>query len=84
MSTSATRTSRRESIRSFIQKEGETLEDVDDERGDQQKKKHVDDVIERVKNDQDLDTHEQRLLSCIVDAGKASIQAYCAAADLLK
>lgn len=32
----------------------------------------VDEVIERVKNESELDSHEQRLLSCIVDAGKPS------------
>ena len=32
----------------------------------------VDEVVERVKQDPELDQHEQRLLSCIVDSGMLS------------
>lgn len=32
-------------------------------------KDKFDEVVENVKSDPELDTHEQRLLSCIVDSG---------------
>ena len=43
---------------------GEEGADVNGKRG---KEDEVDEVIERVKQDTDLDEHEQRLLGCIVD-----------------
>ena len=39
-------------------------EEVDEPSQDQ-----TDQVVERIKNDEDLDPHEERLLPCIVDAG---------------
>ncbi|KAJ7470702.1 hypothetical protein FB451DRAFT_1352208 [Mycena latifolia] len=39
-------------------------EDEDEEVGEEE----VDEVVERVKNDPDLDAHEQRLLACIVNS----------------
>jgi len=39
------------------------------EEVDEQSQDQTDQVVERIKNDQDLDHHEQRLLSCIIDAG---------------
>jgi hypothetical protein len=49
----------------IVQKDPEAEEDH--EEGDQEK---VDEVLERVKQDPELEQHEQRLLSCIVDTGE--------------
>ena len=48
-------------------KEGEEGANVDGRKG---REEEVDEVIERVKQDPDLDEHEQRLLGCIVDPRK--------------
>lgn len=45
---------------------------VDEEDQAKQAQVEIDEVIERVKNDRDLDGHEQRLLPCIVDSGVLS------------
>lgn len=47
-----------------VAKEGEDDADVDGRKG---REEEVDEVIERVKQEPDLDEHEQRLLGCIVD-----------------
>lgn len=39
------------------------------EGGEEMEKDKFDEVVENVKSDPELDTHEQRLLSCIVDSG---------------
>jgi len=43
-------------------------EDQQDKNPDNEKDKHVDDIVETVKHDPYLDAHEQRLLGCIVDS----------------
>ncbi|KAG5646663.1 hypothetical protein DXG03_002653 [Asterophora parasitica] len=43
-------------------------EEQGDEVAQAEKKEQIDEVIESVKNDPDLDSHEQKLLGCIVDA----------------
>jgi hypothetical protein len=48
-------------------KEGEEGTNADSRKG---REEEVDEVIERVKQDTDLDEHEQRLLGCIVDPRK--------------
>lgn len=45
-------------------------EEEHDEEEDAAVQGDIDEVVERVKNDSELDSHEQRLLSCIVDAGE--------------
>lgn len=45
----------------------ESLEE--DEAAKEGSEPQVDDVIQRIKDDPDLTTHEQRLLGCIIDAG---------------
>lgn len=40
-----------------------------DDDGDEEVEDQVDEVIEKIKQDPDLDQHEQRLLPCIVDTG---------------
>jgi hypothetical protein len=52
------------------QKSVRDQQDEDDEEEDDDNEEHMDEVVERVKQDPDLDQHEQRLLSCIVDSGK--------------
>ncbi|RDB21505.1 CDP-diacylglycerol--inositol 3-phosphatidyltransferase [Hypsizygus marmoreus] len=42
--------------------------DEADEGSEEDNKKQTDEVIERIKNESELDSHEQRLLSCIVDS----------------
>ncbi|KAF5381064.1 hypothetical protein D9615_003892 [Tricholomella constricta] len=43
-------------------------QDQGDEAAREDKQEQYDEVIERVKNDAELDSHEQKLLGCIVDA----------------
>ena len=45
---------------------------VDEEDQANEAQVEIDEVVERVKNDNDLDAHEQRLLPCIVDSGVLS------------
>jgi hypothetical protein len=45
-------------------------EDQQDKIRDDERDRHVDDIVETVKHDPYLDAHEQRLLGCIVDAGE--------------
>ncbi|KAJ7685125.1 hypothetical protein DFH06DRAFT_30466 [Mycena polygramma] len=45
----------------------EQEEDEDDEDEDEAEDDEVDEVVDRLKNDEDLDPHEQRLLTCIVN-----------------
>lgn len=45
-------------------------EDHQDKNLDSERDRHVDDIVETVKHDPYLDTHEQRLLGCIVDSGE--------------
>jgi len=45
-------------------------EDQQDKNLDNERDKHVDDIVETVKHDPYLDAHEQRLLGCIVDSGE--------------
>jgi hypothetical protein len=55
---------------------GKTIREQDedeDEDDDDIEEEDEDDVLERIKNDPDLDQHEQRLLSCIVDTGTFAI-----------
>lgn len=44
--------------------------DEDEEVEQRETQEDVDEVVERIKNDSEIDSHEQRLLSCIVDAGR--------------
>ncbi|KDQ60701.1 hypothetical protein JAAARDRAFT_125437 [Jaapia argillacea MUCL 33604] len=44
------------------------VREQDEEDGDEEEDEGLDEVIERVKRDPDLDSHEQRLLGCIVNA----------------
>lgn len=48
-------------------------DEEDDEDEDGMEEEDEDDVLERIKNDPDLDQHEQRLLSCIVDTGTFTV-----------
>ena len=50
----------------------EDNEDVDWE-GEEGRGKHVDEVVEAVKQDKYLDPHEERLLGCIVDPGMSPL-----------
>ena len=45
-------------------------EDQQDNDQDHERDRPVDDIVEAVKHDPYLDSHEQRLLGCIVDSGK--------------
>ena len=45
-------------------------EDQQDKNLDNERDRHVDDIVEAVKHDPYLDAHEQRLLGCIVDSGE--------------
>ena len=45
-------------------------EDQQDKNGDNGKDTHGDDIVEAVKHDPYLESHEQRLLGCIVDSGE--------------
>jgi hypothetical protein len=45
-------------------------EDQQDKNLDNERDRHVDDIVETVKHDPYLDAHEQRLLGCIVDSGE--------------
>lgn len=67
----AAKFSLREIRRSWLQESsGKTLkEDTDDELAETAKLSQ-DEVIQRVKDDPELTPHEQRLLGCIVDAGR--------------
>lgn len=47
-------------------------EDVDWE-GEEGRGRYVDEVVEAVKQDKDLDPHEERLLGCIVDPGMSRV-----------
>ena len=42
-----------------------------EQKSDGEVQANIDEVVERLKNDGDLDPHEQRLLPCIVDAGRS-------------
>ena len=54
---------------------GRTIQQETWEKGTETTKEPaVDEVIERVKHDPDLDQHEARLLGCIVDSGKPTMQ----------
>lgn len=54
-------------------KGGEEGTNADSRKG---REEEVDEVIERVKQDPDLDEHEQRLLGCIVDPRKSNVFHY--------
>jgi hypothetical protein len=45
-------------------------EDQQDKNRDNERDRHVDDIVDTVKHDPYLDAHEQRLLGCIVDSGE--------------
>lgn len=55
----------KESAGKFLREQDEDERDEDDESVED----NVDEVVERVKQDPDLDQHEQRLLPCIIDSG---------------
>jgi len=48
-------------------------EDQQDKDRDNERDRHVDDIVEAVKHDPYMDAHEQRLLGCIVDSGKLAM-----------
>ncbi|KAG6333127.1 hypothetical protein ID866_5967 [Astraeus odoratus] len=50
----------------------EDAEEIEGEEGEEGAGKYVDEVVEAVKQDKDLDPHEQRLLGCIVDSASLS------------
>jgi hypothetical protein len=47
----------------------EQEEDEDEDEESESEDEEVDEVVDRLKNDEDLDPHEQRLLGCIVNSG---------------
>ncbi|KAI0256767.1 hypothetical protein BJV78DRAFT_1272850 [Lactifluus subvellereus] len=51
-----------------LRKAWASWEDQQDKDGDNERDTHVDDIVEAVKHDPYLDSHEQRLLGCIVDS----------------
>jgi hypothetical protein len=55
----------KESLGKTVREQGEDEDDSDDIEEEDD-----DDVLERIKQDPELEPHEQRLLPCIVDAGK--------------
>jgi hypothetical protein len=48
-------------------------EDQQDKDRDNERDRHVDDIVEAVKHDPYMDAHEQRLLGCIVDSSKLTM-----------
>jgi hypothetical protein len=58
----------RDSVVKVKQKDAE--EEHEDAEGEETEGEKVDEVVERVRQDPDLEQHEQRLLSCIVDPGE--------------
>lgn len=48
-------------------------EDQQDKGRDNERDRHVDDIVEAVKHDPYMDAHEQRLLGCIVDSGELAM-----------
>jgi hypothetical protein len=60
----------RESVVKIV-KQKDAEEDHEDAEGEEaEAEEKVDEVVERVRQDPDLEQHEQRLLSCIVDPGE--------------
>lgn len=61
----------RDMRKAWVQHSVPKASEQDDEKaeGRSADEEHVDEVIERLKRDPDLDSHEQRLLGCIVDTG---------------
>jgi SpoVK/Ycf46/Vps4 family AAA+-type ATPase len=60
----------RDSVVKVKQKDAE--EEHEDAEGEETEGEKVDEVVERVRQDPDLEQHEQRLLSCIVDPASLS------------
>jgi hypothetical protein len=58
--------------KAWIQQSSNRLagEDQQDTNRDDERDRHVDDIVETVKHDPYLEAHEQRLLGCIVDSGE--------------
>jgi hypothetical protein len=58
--------------KAWIQQSSNRLagEDQQDKNRDNERDRHVDDIVETVKHDPYLEAHEQRLLGCIVDSGE--------------
>lgn len=54
-----------------VDEEHDSVQGVEGEEAEGEEK--VDEVVERVRQDPDLEQHEQRLLSCIVDPGECRI-----------
>lgn len=66
----AARVSLADTRKSWVKYSMPSKADPDDEVDPQPLPTH-DDIVEQLKNDGDLDPHEQRLLSCIVNTGKS-------------